>query len=104
MMAIAFCGICYAQSGDNQTGKILSAQMSQSISYQDTKSAPAMRWVCPEVEKYQDLLYSQRDDDYKVYANNIKNRIELFTNPEQPTDKYLLTQAILTIENPLYST
>ena len=104
MMAIAFCGICYAQSGDNQTGKILSAQMSQSISYQDTKSAPVMRWVCPEVEKYQDLLYSQRDDDYKVYANNIKNKIELFTNQEQPTDKYLLTQAILTIENPLYST
>ena len=26
MMAIAFCGICNAQSGNNQTGKILSAQ------------------------------------------------------------------------------
>ena len=26
MMSIAFCGICYAQSGNNQAGKILSAQ------------------------------------------------------------------------------
>ena len=81
----------------------LCAQTSQAGRYQEVKHVPPMRWVCPEVEKYQNLLYSFRNDDYKVYANNIKEKIELFSNPEQPTDKYLVTQTILTIENPLFS-
>lgn len=91
MMTIAFCGICYAQSGNNQTNKAL-------------LSAPSMQWLCPEVEKYQDLLYSLRNDDFKTYAKNIKYRIDLYSNPQQPTDKYLVTQAVFTIENPLFDT
>jgi len=80
----------------------MSAQTSVNISYEKVKHAQSMQWVCPEVDKYQNMLYSQRNDDYKVYANNIKYRIELYSNPEQPTDKYLVTQAIFNIENPLF--
>ena len=60
--------------------------------------------ACPEIEKYQHLLISLKNDDYKIYATNVKDKIELLSNPEQPTDKYLVTQAILTIENPLFKT
>lgn len=82
----------------------LYAQSTTSISYDKAKFAQAMRWSCPEIEKYQGLLISLKNDDYKIYANNVKNNIELYSNPEQPTDKYLVTQAILTIENPLFKT
>ncbi len=80
------------------------AQSPTGISYEKAKSTPTMRWSCPEIEKYQSLLISLKDDDYKVYANNVKDKIELYSDPEQPTDKYLVTQAILTIENPLFMT
>lgn len=82
----------------------LYAQSTTGISYNKAKYAPTMKWSCPEIDKYQSLLLSLKDDDYKVYANNVKERIELYSNPEQPTDKYLVTQAILTIENPLFKT
>lgn len=81
----------------------ISAQTSQGSRSQEVRHVQPMRWVCPEVEKYQSLLYSLRNDDYKVYANNIKDKIELFSDPEQPTDKYLVTQAVFNIENPLFS-
>jgi len=82
----------------------LSAQTSVNVNYEKARLAPAMRWVCPEIEKYQHLLISLKNDDYKIYATNVKDKIELLSNPEQPTDKYLVTQAILTIENPLFKT
>ena len=82
----------------------MSAQPSKNISYEKVRYAQSMKWICPEIEKYQDLLYSQRNDDFKTYANNIKYRIDLYSNPQQPTDKYLVTQAVFTIENPLFDT
>lgn len=80
------------------------AESSTGISYNQAKHAPAMRWTCPEIEKYQSLFLSLKNDDYKIYANNVKDKIELYSNPEQPSDKYLVTQAILTIKNPLFRT
>ena len=82
----------------------LYAQSTTGVSYDKAKLAPTMRWSCQEIEKYQGLLISLKNDDYKIYANNVKDKIELYTNPEEPTDKYLVTQAILTIENPLFKT
>jgi len=82
----------------------LYAQSSTGLSYDKARFAPAMSWSCPEIEKYQGLLLSLKNDDYKIWANSVKDRIELYSNPEQPTDKYLVTQAILTIENPLFKT
>ena len=91
MMAIAFCGICDAQStaGSN---------------YDKARFAPAMKWKCPEIEKYQTLLSSLQNEDYKIYADNVKEKIELVTFKESPSDKFQVTQAILNIENPLFET
>ena len=96
LMVIMAAMFCHAVSmyGQSPTG----------ISYERAKFAPTMRWSCPEIGKYQGLLLSLKNDDYKIYANNVKEKIELFSNPEQPKDKYLVTQAILTIENPLFKT
>ena len=91
MMAIAFCGICDAQStaGSN---------------YDKARFAPAMKWKCPEIEKYQTLLSSLQNEDYKIYADNVKEKIELVTFKESPSNKFQVTQAILNIENPLFET
>lgn len=55
--------------------------------YEDVKNAPAMHWVCPEIEKYQNVISSAKDNDYKIYANNIKKQIELYSNPTTPENK-----------------
>ena len=75
-----------------------------SISYERAISAPTMSWSCPEIDKYQNLLLSLQNEDYKIYANNVKEEIELYSDPENPKDKYLITQATLTITNPLFKT
>lgn len=82
----------------------LYGQSSVGISYEKAKYAPAMRWVCPEIEKYQGLITSLENDDAKVYANNVKEKIELYADPSSPSDKYILTQAVFKIENPMFST
>lgn len=83
---------------------ILEAQTPAGISYDKARTAPAMRWACPDIEKYQRILYSSRNDDYKVYANNVMDRIELYVSQSSPADRYLCTQAVLTVENPLFNT
>ena len=80
------------------------AQQPKGISYEEAKNAPSMQWVCPEISKYQNLINSLRDDDCLVYANNIKEKIEPVTSPSSPNEKLLVTQAILTINNPLFHT
>ena len=80
------------------------AQQPKGISYEEVKNAPSMQWVCPEISKYQNLINSLRDDDCLVYANNIKEKIEPVTSPSSPNEKLLVTQAILTINNPLFHT
>lgn len=82
----------------------LFAQKPNGFSYERVRDTPAMKWSCPDIEKYQGLLLSLKNDDYKIYANNVKEKFELYSNPNQPTDKYLVTQAILTIENPSFKT
>ena len=91
VVSIAICCICKAQT---PTG----------VSYEKARTAPAMRWVCPDIEKYQGILYSSKNDDYKIYANNVMDRIELYVSQSSPADKYLCVQAVLTVENPLFNT
>lgn len=88
---IAICCVCKAQTPT-------------CVSYEKARTAPAMRWGCPDIEKYQGILYSSRNDDYKVYANNVMDRIELYVSQSSPADRYLFTQAVLTVENPLFNT
>ena len=75
----------------------LFAQSSASSNYKETRNAPAMKWTCPEIEKYQSLLHSLRNEDYKIYADNVKDNIELVTFKDSPSDKFQVTQAILNI-------
>ncbi len=82
----------------------IKAQIPEKMSYETVKNASNMRWTCPEINKYQDLLKSLQDDDFKIYANNVKENIQLVPGPQDPAKKFLVTQAILTIEQPLYST
>ncbi len=80
------------------------AQAPMDVTYENARQASPMKWVCPEIEKYQGILYSAQNDDYKIYANNIKDQFELYSDPKMPDSKFLMTQAILTIENPLFIT
>lgn len=78
------------------------AQASVEMSYEKAFNAPAIQWVCPEVEKYQGIIASLRNDDYKIWANDLMESFEPYTNPLDSNDKYLITQGVLTIENPYY--
>ena len=82
----------------------MSAQSPIDVNYNNAKFAPAMRWGCPEIVKYQSLLNSLQNEDYTIYAANVKEKIDLVTFKDSPSDKFQVTQAILTIENPLYET
>ena len=44
------------------------------ISYTDVRNAPNIRWKCPDVEQYQSVLYSLRDNDFRVYATKLKDK------------------------------
>lgn len=78
------------------------AQSTTGISYEKLRFAPSMRWMCPEIEKYQGLLSSLRSDDYKVYAERVKEQIAPYATPDVPDRQFLLTTAMFTIENPLF--
>ncbi len=79
-------------------------QTPTSADYLKAKTAPPIQWRCPEINTYINLLNSLQNEDYKIYANNLKEKIELYSNPSAPSDKYLVTQAIFTINNPYFNT
>ena len=80
----------------------ITAQTPMSLSYEEWLQLPPMKWSCPEIDKYQALLYSFQSDDDKANANSVRDKIELYSIPDSPNEKYLVTQAILTIDNPMY--
>ena len=82
----------------------LFAQTTKKLSSETVNNAPAMRWICPEIAKNEGILVSVRSDDPKTYANNVKEKFELYSDPSSPEKKAIVTQAKLTIENPLFST
>ena len=73
------------------------------ISYTDVRNAPNIRWKCPDVEQYQSVLYSLRDNDFRVYATKLKDKFQLYTNPKVPSDKSLVTITEIQIDNPLFN-
>jgi hypothetical protein len=82
----------------------LFAQAPTGITLEKVASAPKMQWECPEIEKYTTLLSSLHNSDEKEYAKNVRWRIDLVENPSSPNDKYIVTQALLKTENPLFKT
>ena len=104
MRALAFCGICgLAVTANGQGVQISKIEAVDNYNFTQIKNAPPMKWVCPEVEKYQSLLNTLRDDDYKVYAKNVMGHINLASKPGSQDEKYLITQAAITIKDPLYT-
>lgn len=82
--------------------RISKMESGESFSYEQIRLNPPMKWSCPEVEKYQGILASLRSDDYKAYADKVKSEFELYTDPSEPSHKYIVTQGILTIDNPAF--
>ena len=80
----------------------LYAQSTMRMNYDKAKYAPTMRWSCPDIAKYHTLLNSLSNEDEKIYANHVMSKIDLVTFPEAPSDKFMVTQTIMTIENPLF--
>ena len=65
------------------------AKTPENISYETLKNTPPMQWTCQEIEKTQDLLASMQNDDYKIYASNVKEKFELYASPSSPDDNTL---------------
>lgn len=79
------------------------AQNPEGSEYKTVVQSPPMRWICPDIAHYKGILADKQNDDYKIYANSIKEDFELLSVPGSPEKKFLVTQAILTVENPMYN-
>lgn len=84
--------------------KLTKAETGNLNNYESTRLAPEMRWVCPEIEEYEKILKSAENSDIKTYANNVMEKFELYTDPENPSKKQLFTYVVMTIENPQFYT
>ena len=79
------------------------SQISTDQKYDEIVKAPEMFWHCPEVDKNMSLLYSLSNEDYKIYAENVKKRFPLKIDESNTSEKFIATTAIFTIESPLYN-
>lgn len=66
-----------------------------------TFGASQMRWTCPEIEQVLEQLGSMKNDDFKVYANKVKNEFKLYES-NQSGSKFVVAQAIFQIEQPRF--
>lgn len=78
------------------------AQERSSNDYERTFKALPMEWNCPTIEKYQGILSSKKNEDVKLWADAIKEDFQPYT--DSSNGKHLLTQTVITVENPLYDT
>lgn len=81
---------------------VCTSATAQRVTYEYAVGLHPMRWVCPEIEKYQTLLVSLESDDPKNYANRVREQIEPYTTTDAPNHPYLLTTAVFSIEDPLF--
>lgn len=81
----------------------LSAQTTTDISYEKARLAPAMNWECPEIKKYKELLLSLKDEDCKIYASNVMEHFKPGEDPTLQGRLFLVTQAVLTTDNPVFN-
>lgn len=75
---------------------------SSGIKYEEAIKASNIKWICPEINQYQSLLDSLHDEDYKEYAQKVKEKFELYPAPSDPTEKFVVTQAQFIIEHPIF--
>lgn len=74
----------------------------QGYTFERVRTGSTMSWTCPEIAKYQGLLISLKDDDYKVYASNVMGQFKPCEDPSTPGRMLMLTQAVLTTDNPQF--
>ena len=78
------------------------SQVNTKVSYQQAVAAPAMEWVCPEADSNRKMLDDLEEDNFKDYALNLKSKVGLSADPDNPADKYILVQAIITTGYPKF--
>lgn len=77
------------------------AQTTAGMTYEGVRNAPVMQWVCPEIEDSLNLIYSVRNKDYKIYAENLKEKFGLYKGPNS-TENSIVAHAVIKIENSLF--
>lgn len=80
----------------------LFAQLPKSISFEDARNLRPMKWSCPDYTKYVGQLDSMKNDDWKIYANNVKEKFGLWTQPNE-NKKMIVTATKILIDNPYYN-
>lgn len=80
----------------------LFAQLPNSISYEAARNLRPMTWSCPDYTKYVGQLDSMKNDDWKIYANNVKDKFGLMT-PPNVNKKMIVTATKIISENPFYN-
>ena len=65
-----------------------------------------MQWNCPAVEKYLGVIDSLLDktSDLKECAVRLKDMFGLYNSTSKPGERYIASQAIIQIDNPVYDT
>lgn len=81
---------------------VSNAQPSEGTDYNKALQSPSMKWTCPEIGYYKEILSIKQNNDFKIYANAIKNDFKLYSIPETPEKKLIFTQAVLKAENALF--
>lgn len=82
----------------------IAAQASQKISYDDIRLSAPIHWNCTAVEKYLGIIDSELDkaNDFKVCANKLKDQFPLYTSQSSPGKKFIASQALFDIDNPVF--
>ena len=80
------------------------AQMPTGMSYEQVVRSEPMQWNCPAVETYLDVIDSlwEKTNDYKECAMKLKEKFGLYNSTSKPGERYIASQAIIQIDNPVY--
>ena len=76
------------------------------VSYGQVCRSEPMQWNCPAVETYLDIIDSllEKTNDYKDCAVKLKEKFGLYNSTSKPGERYIASQAIIQIDNPVYDT
>ena len=78
------------------------AQLPKSISYEDAMNLRPMIWSCPDYNKCIGQLDSMKNDDWKIFANNVKEKYGLVTFSNN-ISQMIGTSTKILVENPYYN-
>lgn len=94
LLSLVVCFFNMAAFGQTPTG----------MSYEQVCKSEPMQWNCPAVETYLDIIDSllEKNNDYKECAVKLKEKFGLYNSTSKPGERYIASQAIIQIDNPVY--